>query len=334
SLSKYNTFTTVSPIQIVIYVLVYSVVIYFDYYRLFTLRSSINLYPCRWPHIQLIIFSGDYDATKEQILLKGKQRFGITVDPRNVHFVFLRLRRLVEADLYPCFTLAAQTMAGFVLGFEALLKLNPSVFIDTMGYSLTLPLFRWIGGSRVATYVHYPTISHDMIDLVSRRERSYNNADLIVQNNLLSHAKLLYYRIFAFFYGLAGRAAEVVLVNGSWTSGHIKRVWHCENAKIVFPPCDVSAFLALEQVAETRFAEDKVVRVLSIGQIRPEKNHKMQLEVIRFVMKKLTERNDGTKVSSKFSMRVITMYNFIIYGDFWDFFKRFTTYGVISRTFS
>lgn len=53
-----------------------------------------------------------------------------------------RLRRLVEADLYPCFTLAAQTMAGFVLGFEALLKLNPSVFIDTMGYSLTLPLFR------------------------------------------------------------------------------------------------------------------------------------------------------------------------------------------------
>ncbi|KAK6037859.1 hypothetical protein COOONC_24635, partial [Cooperia oncophora] len=95
-----------------------------------------------WPNLQFVVYSGDYDATKEQILLKAKQRFGITVDPKNVHFVFLRLRRLVEADLYPRFTLLLQTLAGFVLGLEALLKLNPEVFIDSMGYALTLPLFR------------------------------------------------------------------------------------------------------------------------------------------------------------------------------------------------
>ncbi|PIO74380.1 hypothetical protein TELCIR_03617 [Teladorsagia circumcincta] len=91
-----------------------------------------------------------------------------------------------------------------------------------------------------------------MIDLVSRRERTYNNADIIVQNNLLSHAKLLYYRLFAFFYGLCGQAAEVVMVNGSWTGGHIRRLWHCQDVKVVFPPCDVAAFLALEQIAEAR----------------------------------------------------------------------------------
>ncbi|EYC21125.1 hypothetical protein Y032_0020g231 [Ancylostoma ceylanicum] len=115
----------------------------------------------KYPHQQCVIYSGDYDATKEQILLKAKQRFGITIDPRNVRFVFLRLRRLVEADIYPRFTLVAQTLGGLVLGFEALLKLNPSIFIDSMGYSLTLPLFRWIAGSKVAAYVHYPTISCD-----------------------------------------------------------------------------------------------------------------------------------------------------------------------------
>ncbi|VDO50634.1 unnamed protein product [Haemonchus placei] len=260
------------------------------------LWCAIRTMQQKWPDVEFFVYSGDYDSTKEQILLKAKQRFGITVNPKNVHFIFLRLRRLVEADLYPRFTLLLQTLAGFILGFEALLKLNPEVFIDSMGYALTLPLFRWIAGSRVAAYVHYPTISHDMIDLVSRRERTYNNADLIVQNNLLSHAKLLYYRIFAFFYGLCGRATEVVMVNGSWTGGHIRRLWHCPDAKVVFPPCDVTAFLALEQVAEERLVHHNVLRILSIGQIRPEKNHKMQLEVIRMLKEELAKRNNNIKV--------------------------------------
>lgn len=40
--------------------------------------------------MRYVVYSGDYEATKEQILLKAKQRFGITIDPKNVHFVFLR----------------------------------------------------------------------------------------------------------------------------------------------------------------------------------------------------------------------------------------------------
>ncbi|KAK6037860.1 hypothetical protein COOONC_24636 [Cooperia oncophora] len=83
----------------------------------------------------------------------------------------------------------------------------------------------------------------------------------------------------------------------SWTGGHIRRLWRCQDAKVVFPPCDVAAFLALEQIAEARFAEDNVLRILSIGQIRPEKNHKMQLEVARMVKKKLAEHNDKIQVS-------------------------------------
>ena len=31
--------------------------------------------------------------------------------------------------------------------------------IDSMGYPLSLPTFKLLGGSRVAAYVHYPTIS-------------------------------------------------------------------------------------------------------------------------------------------------------------------------------
>ncbi|EYC21119.1 hypothetical protein Y032_0020g230 [Ancylostoma ceylanicum] len=145
-----------------------------------------------------------------------------------------------------------------------------------------------------------------MIDLVSRREQSYNNADFIVQSNILSHAKLAYYRLFAFFYGLAGQAAEVVMVNGSWTGGHIKRIWRRNDVSIVFPPCDVSSFLTLEQNAEDKFAEDRIVRIMSIGQIRPEKNHRMQIEVLRMVKKELEKRGDGTEESL---ISIHTMWN-------------------------
>jgi alpha-1,2-mannosyltransferase len=34
----------------------------------------------------------------------------------------------------------------------------PEVYIDSMGYAFTLPLFRYIGASRTGVYVHYPTI--------------------------------------------------------------------------------------------------------------------------------------------------------------------------------
>ena len=37
------------------------------------------------------------------------------------------------------------------------------VYIDTMGYAFTAPLFRALGGARTAAYVHYPTISTDML---------------------------------------------------------------------------------------------------------------------------------------------------------------------------
>lgn len=48
----------------------------------------------------------------------------------------------------------------------------------------------------------------------------------------------------------------------------------------------------LKQIAEAKFAEDSVVRIISVGQIRPEKNHKMQLEILQMAIKKMAERND------------------------------------------
>jgi len=42
--------------------------------------------------------------------------------------------------------------------------------IDTMGYAFCLPLFKYLGGSKVSCYVHYPTISTDMLSVVQQQK--------------------------------------------------------------------------------------------------------------------------------------------------------------------
>ncbi|EPY84883.1 hypothetical protein CB1_000435010 [Camelus ferus] len=82
-----------------------------------------------------------------------------------VKFVFLRKRYLVEDSLYPHFTLLGQSLGSIFLGWEALMQCIPDVYIDSMGYAFTLPLFKYLGGCRVGSYVHYPTISTDMLSV-------------------------------------------------------------------------------------------------------------------------------------------------------------------------
>lgn len=45
-----------------------------------------------------------------------------------------------------------------ILGYEALSKCLPHIFIDTMGFSFTFMLAKMLG-CKVGCYVHYPTIS-------------------------------------------------------------------------------------------------------------------------------------------------------------------------------
>lgn len=155
-----------------------------------------------------------------------------------------RWRRLLEADLYPHFTLLFQSLAGFIVALEALFKSTPDVcfttrcrhsypslqiMIDTTGYAASMLAFSLLGGCRVGAYVHYPMIStgtylsiplplipllSDMIGLVERREQSYNNSSVIVESGLLSMAKLYYYRALVFGYWIMGKTAKLVMVNG------------------------------------------------------------------------------------------------------------------------
>ncbi len=64
-----------------------------------------------------------------------------------------------------------------------------------MGYAFTLPLFRFLGGCATASYVHYPTISTDMLARVRSRVAAHNNSARIARSGVATFAKVTYYRV-------------------------------------------------------------------------------------------------------------------------------------------
>lgn len=226
-------------------------------------------------NLNCVVYTGDENVTSEDILSRAMERFNISL-LRPIKFVFLKRRKWVEASRYPFFTLLGQSLGSIYLGWEALLKFNPDMFIDTMGYAFALPIFKYLGDCSVGCYVHYPTISTDMLLKVSDRRAAYNNASFITRSRILSSIKLIYYRLFASTYGMAGSCADVVMVNSSWTFGHISSLWKKNCVSIVYPPCDTKTFIKipLERKHERNNA---ILSVVSVGQFRPEKDHALQI---------------------------------------------------------
>lgn len=255
------------------------------------LWQAMHALQARYPLVRCVVYTGDTDASANDILNKAQSRFGISQSrEEHVHFVYLNLRKWVEASRWPRFTLLGQSMGSMLLGTEALLKFCPDVYIDSMGYAFTLPLFRWLGGCKVASYVHYPVVSCDMIDKVGSRQASHNNAAFIGRSRLLTRLKLYYYRFFAKLYGAVGRCNDVAMVNSSWTRDHIARLWSPAPCLVVYPPCDTSAF---QQIPLAR--GDKGLRIASVGQFRPEKDHSLQLKVLAELLNRLPSER-GQKV--------------------------------------
>jgi alpha-1,2-mannosyltransferase len=77
------------------------------------------------------------------------------------------------------------------------------VYIDTTGWAFPYPLAK-LAGCKVACYVHYPTVSTNMLGRVWSRQAMYNNDEAVTGSSLRSLLKVLYYQAFAVVYGMAG----------------------------------------------------------------------------------------------------------------------------------
>ncbi|KAG9102548.1 asparagine-linked glycosylation protein [Ceratobasidium sp. 370] len=233
-------------------------------------------------HVFSVVYTGDTDATKEEIISKVKARFDITLDPKSLEFVFLHKRWLVEDSTWPRFTLLGQSLGSMGLAYEAMCGVVPDLFIDTMGYAFTFHIVRWLSRGRtpVSAYVHYPTISTDMLARVKSRTSQYNNTSGVASSTVLTYAKLIYYNLFAMVYSMSLRRARTIMVNSSWTKNHVDYLLNHSlfplpasarrYSTIVYPPCDTKAMSAFP-------LENRESIIMSLAQFRPEKDQAKQI---------------------------------------------------------
>ncbi|RZC42350.1 GDP-Man:Man(3)GlcNAc(2)-PP-Dol alpha-1,2-mannosyltransferase [Asbolus verrucosus] len=226
----------------------------------------------QYKNAEFYIYTGDIEATPAEILEKVDKLLNVKVD-KSVKFVYLTKRKWVEGAQYPYFTLLGQALGSVYLGFEAINQLVPDVFIDTTGFTFTLPLFKHLGRCKTGCYIHYPTITKKMMSRVANRQSMYNNRSVIARNPVFSFAKLLYYRLFAWLYSLAGQCSDTTLVNSTFTLEHLTELWG-RPLHLVYPPCEVDH---LKKIAKPS-VRPKKIRILSLAQFRPEKDHPLQLQ--------------------------------------------------------
>ena len=183
-----------------------------------------------------------------------------------------------------------QALGSLVVAIEAVARYRPDVFFDTMGYSFTYPLVKlMIGGNcKIACYIHYPTISTDMLARVEEGTVAHNNSGFIARSGFLTLIKTQYYKIFSKIYGYCGRKSDLIIVNSSWTLDHITTIWDVTSrARLVFPPCDIAKFTSLDILP---YEEKFMKRIVSIGQFRPEKDHALQLRSFKRLLELVSER--------------------------------------------
>ena len=63
--------------------------------------------------------------------------------------------------------------------------------IDTMGYAFTFHVVSILAGVNIGAYVHYPTISTEMIHRVESRVALHNNSASVSSSKFLTQGKLL-----------------------------------------------------------------------------------------------------------------------------------------------
>ncbi|KAL7419032.1 asparagine-linked glycosylation protein [Cryptotrichosporon argae] len=283
---------------------------------------SAIAYLQRQPDVVALVYTGDYSAaSKEEIIDKVKDRFSITLEPSRLHFVPLKSRHLIADDYWPHLTLLGQSIGSLWLAWEGLCGrdgLIGDVFIDSMGYAFTLPFVRLVAGPdvRLGAYVHYPTVSADMVRRVRAREAGVESGG-VASGRAKTLAKLVYYRVFTSLYATALLFSQHTMTNSSWTQAHVESLIAAgkqsalatilllddlsvrkrrergepvreRTCEVVFPPCDTDALVGSTLEGRTR-------EIVSLAQFRPEKDHAKQIHALALLFERHPELRDGAE---------------------------------------
>ena len=197
--------------------------------------------------------------------------------------LYLTTRKYVLSSMYPYMTLLGQSLGSLVVAYDAFNLLVPDIFIDTMGYAFSIAFCKLLfPGVATGAYVHYPTISTDMIESLDD-DSGVKGVNSGAGKGSKGYLKRKYWLAFARLYGWVGGQVDMVMCNSSWTSAHIRTLWGPQRSRqpfkdptVVFPPTAVSE---LESTIKVDSESEKTRQpvILYIAQFRPEKNHPLLL---------------------------------------------------------
>ncbi|KAI1799068.1 glycosyltransferase family 4 protein [Daldinia bambusicola] len=251
------------------------------------LWAAVRATQKRWPNAKIVVYTGDHEIIKDNMLSRVKNTFSIDIHPPTIHFIYLTTRHWVLSSTWPHMTLLGQSVGSLIMGLDAFSLLVPDIFVDTMGYAFVLGMSKILFPNMpTAAYVHYPTISTDMLDSLDPKKsvgsQGVNAGKGVgVKGALKKH----YWKIFAAIYSWMGASVDVVMTNSSWTQGHIESLWGPRRNRrgkkhpiaVVYPPCAVNEIERAVEISEES-EKRRQKYLVYIAQFRPEKNHQLILQ--------------------------------------------------------
>ena len=231
--------------------------------------------------VQIIIFTGD----SEEVLRSAKDRFNRNLDElqSSVTFLPLRTRFLLEAKYYRMFSVLGPSIGSMIVGFEALMRFIPDVYVDCEGYAFTYPCFYYLASVPIVSYVDHPTITTDQLEPLSEHSSRSIGDQWNADSSLINQLKFVYYHIFAYIYGWCGRCSQLVYCNSSWTKRQIELLWGSYRVHLLQPPYDLEQFLTMPLLDD----EDQLVKtIVSVGPLRSGRHYELQIRAFHQLLQK------------------------------------------------
>jgi len=210
-----------------------------------------------------------------------QDRFGIILPEDKISFIKINKGYYLHPDKYKVLTLFLQAVTSSFVIYECLNNFATDIMVDTMGFGWIYPIAKLCCPDlKIISYSHYPFISSDMIKKVQSGISDFNNQASISKSKIKTQIKLCYYKLILLMYRFVGRFADLIMANSTWTFNHFADLWasNLSNLYKLFPPCTVDKYYELP------LNRPRAQQILSIGQFRPEKNHKLQINAIKQIV--------------------------------------------------
>jgi len=247
------------------------------------------------------IFTVDNPASKlsshKDLLKKLNERFAVNLRTGSelIHSIeLIQCRSAAFFEPMPFLTMLFQVVFQMVFAVELSFKafLGEVVF-DTTGLPFSYSVLSLFGNAKnVAAYVHYPFISDDMLADIREGSEGVHSRGMLAKNKSFRKLKLLYYSLILKFYKFNCWFLNFMFCNSTWTASHMKSIAPKVANQILYPPCGINVYkgsLSSDNVISSGCSRENVI--LSFAQFRPEKNHRMQINILQAVRKALPNLN-------------------------------------------